>query len=321
MTTTQEMNAANSGTILVPLTDLGLIRASGEEAAKFLHNMLTNDVHDLPTAGARLNGLCTPKGRLLASFLMWRDRESADFLLQLSADLIPSILKKLSMYVLRTKVTLTDASGEQVLVGLSGPNSTVALAAIGVLPPAPEAILAATNSEHVKAIRLGEQRFLLAIDASVAPAIWEKLAAHAAPAGLSAWRWLEIQAGMPRIVAATQEAFVPQMINFELIGGVSFKKGCYPGQEVVARTQLLGKTKRRMYRAHVEGKEPVPGDSLYAAETEQQPCGTVVLGAPAPQGGYEALVVVQMDCIEKVVRLGSPEGACLSFQPLPYAIT
>ena len=309
-----ELASAQSGTILTPLADMGLIRASGADATEYLHNLLTNDVKGLPADGARRYGFCNAKGRLLASFMMWHERD--DLLIALSADLQAAILKKLSMFVLRSKVKLTDASDERVLLGVSGPQAEAAVAELGAVPAA---VLLTSQSQYGQIIRLGEQRFLLALDTSAAPEVWQKLAAHARPAGLSAWHWLEIAAGMPSITAATLEEFIPQMVNYELIGGVSFTKGCYPGQEIVARTQYLGKIKRRMYRAHLESGAPIAGAHLFAPETGEQSCGRVVNAAPSPQGGNEVLAVIQSSCADAgEVHLDNPTGPRLVFQPLPY---
>lgn len=312
----EELLSAQTATILAPLTDIGLIRVSGEDATDFLNNLLTNDVKSLSVDGVQRNGLCNPKGRLLATFMIWH--EGADLMLALSADLHPAILKKLSMYVLRSKVKLADASNERMLIGLSGPQASNALADLGQIP---SALLKSTRIEQAQVMRLEEQRYLLAVDPSAAENLWPKLATLARPAGLMAWRWLDIQAGIPLISAATQEEFIPQMINFEVIGGVSFKKGCYPGQEIVARTQYLGKIKRRMYRAHLDTAVPAAGAPLYAAETGDQSCGRVVSSAAAPQGGNDLLAVIQANCVEiGEVHLDSPSGPRLVFQPLPYAL-
>lgn len=311
---TDELASAQSATILTPLTDLGLIRASGPDAAEFLHNLLTNDVKGLPVDGARRYGFCNAKGRLLANFLMWHDGD--DLIIALSADLHAAILKKLSMFILRSKVKLSDASNDRVLLGISGPLAETAVTEVSSLPAA---ALTLCQSDTGQTIRLGDQRFLLSLAAAAAPATWQKLATHARPAGLSAWHWLEIVAGLPRITAATQEEFIPQMVNYELIGGVSFTKGCYPGQEIVARTQYLGKIKRRMYRAHLENGIPLAGAHLYAPETEEQSCGRVVNVAPAPQGGNDVLAVIQATCADAgEVHLDNPTGPRLYFQPLPY---
>lgn len=311
-----ELLNAESATILAPLTDLGLIRVSGDDATAFLHNLLTNDLKGLAADGVQAGGLCNPKGRLLANFLIWH--HGADLMLALSADLLEPILKKLSMYVLRSKVKLADASDEQVLIGISGPGAPKVLADLGSMPIE----LSRTSSiEQGQILCLDDNRYLLAVTSAAADGVWRKLAVLARPVGLAAWHWLEIKAGMPRISAATQEEFIPQMVNFELIGGVSFKKGCFPGQEIVARTQYLGKLKRRMYRARLDTELPVIGAHLYAPETGEQSCGRVVRSSPAPQGGYELLAVIQSTCADAgEVHLHNPSGPRLIFQPLPYAL-
>jgi len=312
----EELLRAQTATIVAPLTDIGLIRVSGEDATVFLNNLLTNDVKGLSQDLVQRNGLCSPKGRLLATFLIWHD--GADLMMALSADLHAPILKKLSMYVLRSKVRLTDANNERILIGLSGPE---AAKAAGDLGPTPAGLLQVTGTQEGQLMLVGEQRYLLAVEASAAETVWRKLAAVASPAGLAAWHWLEVREGIPVITAATQDEFVPQMINFDLIGGVSFKKGCYPGQEIVARTHYLGKIKRRMYRAHVDTALPAAGANLYAPETGDQSCGRVVNSAPSPQGGNDLLAVIQSTCAEAgEVHLDNPSGHRLIFQPLPYAV-
>ncbi|MDP2824935.1 MAG: folate-binding protein [Sulfuritalea sp.] len=311
----EELAAARDGAVLAPLVDLGLIRASGVDAADFLHNLLTNDIKGITAGGGRFAGFCTAKGRLLALLLIWRDGE--DFLLMLPRDILPMILKKLSMYVLRAKVKLTDASAERVLLGYSTVVApTLGEAAVNL----PRFGVAAIDGG--KAIRLDDTRWLLALDAATADTRWQQLAAAARPVGLAAWQWLEIAAGQPRVVAATQEAFVPQMLNMELpaVAGVSFSKGCYPGQEIVARTQYLGKVKRRTFRARLAAAA-APGTHIFAPETGDQHCGAVVSVAPSPAGGYECLVCIQIGAVEAgEVHVGTTTGERLEFLSLPYAL-
>ncbi len=288
--------------VFIPLTDHGLIRASGEEAATFLHNLLTNDITHLPDNGARHAALCTAKGRMIASFLIWR--EGGDYLLMLSRDILPGILKKLSMYILRSKVKLSDISAERTLFGLLGTE-------IGPAEP-----MTTAPWQGGTAIRLDAARMILALpDGSALP-----------PAGrkgeLADWHLAEIRAGIPRIVAATQELFTPQMVNYELpaVGGVSFQKGCYPGQEIVARTQYLGKVKRRMYRVWLPAAFP-PGSEVFTPEGGDQHCGNVLLCAPSSAGGCEALLVVQTSGAQAdAVHLGRPDGPKAQILPLPYPI-
>lgn len=314
-----EVAAAADATVAVPLAHLGLIRATGEDSAGFLHNLFTNDVKQLAEDAAQFNGFCTAKGRLLASFLIWR--EGPDYLLQLPRTLLPAILKKLSMYVLRAKVKLTDASDERLCIGVAGPQAEQALAAAGLT--APQQPMASTGVDGGRAIRLNDGRIMLALQPAAAEAAWRALVGLARPAGSATWRWLDIRAGVPLVQAATQEEFVPQMANFDLIGAVNFQKGCYPGQEIVARTQYLGKLKRRMYRARVATAEvPAPGTAVYAPETREQACGNVVDAVPAGNGAVDLLAVVQISCHDAgVVTLGSPAGPRLTFTDLPYAVS
>lgn len=296
---TGELAAARDGTIVVPLADHAVIRASGEDAATFLHNLLTNDIQNLPADGVRFAGFCTPKGRLLATFTIWH--EGPDLLLALSADIQPAILKKLSMYVLRSKVKLSNA--DLALLGLAGPG-------------------AKALADEFTGVAIGGDRYLLAMPVDAAVAAWSKLVAAAKPVGTAAWRWLEIAAGQPRVVAATQEAFVPQMVNMEVpaVAGISFNKGCYPGQEIVARTQYLGKVKRRMYRARLDQALP-PGTDIFTPEAGDQHCGALVTVAPSPAGGYECLLVVQSSGAEAgEIHLGSPTGPRATLIDQPYAI-
>ncbi|MDP1606028.1 MAG: folate-binding protein [Rhodocyclaceae bacterium] len=295
----------NQTTFFVTLTDQGLIRVSGEDAASFLHNLLTNDITHIPADGARHAGLCTAKGRLIASFLIWR--EGPDYLLQLSADILTGILKKLSMFVLRSKVKLADVSGERTLIGVVG----------GQVGPAEPMHTASYRGGTV--IRLDANRCVLAVPADETANIASELGT---PGQLSDWHLAEITAGIPRIVAATQEAFVPQMVNYEVaaVGGVSFQKGCYPGQEIVARTHYLGKVKRRMVRAKLDTAFP-PGTDVFTPESGEQHCGALVMTAPAPAGGYECLVVVQSSGAEAgEVHVGSPTGPRLKMLTLPYTV-
>jgi folate-binding protein YgfZ len=312
-----ELIAARDGTVLVPLVDQGIIRAQGEDAASFLHNLLTNDVQNLPADGVRFAGFCTAKGRLLATFHIWRQRE--DILLQLSADIQPAILKKLAMYVLRSKVRLTDAGNEMVLLGLAGPDAgRLVQDMAGRLPET----LHSAEFPDGQVLRLDERRYVLALTPDAARTRWPQLVAAARPAGVAAWRWLEIAAGQPRVLAQTQEAFVPQMVNMELpeVAGVVFTKGCYPGQEIVARTQYLGKVKRRMYRAKLESVF-APGTDVFTPEAGDQHCGALVTVAPAPEGGLECLVVVQSSGAEAgEIHVGSSTGPRLALLSLPYTV-
>ncbi|RDK09913.1 YgfZ/GcvT domain-containing protein [Cupriavidus lacunae] len=314
------LDALNSRGIVCTPAGLGLIRVAGDDAASFLHTQLTNAVDDLKPGAARLAGYCSPKGRLLATFLMWRDAEG--IVLQLSADIQAPVQKRLSMFVLRAKARLSDISPTHAILGVAGAGAAEALAAAGL--PTPEAAFAVAEAEGVTVIRLpegaGQPRWQLVLPAERADAVRAALSVTLQDASPTLWDWLEVQSGLPRIVAATQEQFVPQMINFELVGGVNFRKGCYPGQEIVARSQYRGTLKRRMWLVQGEGEVPAPAAEIYRPEDPGQPCGMIVNAAPAPQGGWAGLAELKIDAAASALRLGSAEGAAVATASLPYEV-
>ena len=316
--TRQDVACAAQGTVAVPLVHIGAIRATGEDAGALLHNLFSNDVKKLGPNEAQLTSFNSAKGRMLASILLWR--EGADYLLALSADIHAAMLKKLSMFILRSKARLMDDSTDSVLIGLAGPQAGAALEAAGLHIPGAER---ATSGGVATVVRLDGARFIVSAPLSEAGVLWGKfVAAGALPAGTSAWQWLDIKAGLPNLTQPVQEEFVAQMLNFDLIGGISFTKGCYPGQEIVARTHYLGKLKKRMYRVHVDVDAlPAPGTDIFAPDFGEQSAGKVVSAAPAPDGGYDALVVLQTSSADAAqATLGAPTGPALSFLPLPYAL-
>jgi folate-binding protein YgfZ len=222
------------------------------------------------------------------------------------------------MFILRAKVQGRDASDERVRLVVAGKQALAAVsAAMGAVP---EAAMRSMTSDAGQVIRVGDDKFVLSVAPERAAAVWQALFQSATPVGAPVWDWLRLNAGIPMIVAATQEQFVPQMVNLEVIGGVSFQKGCYPGQEIVARSQYLGKLKRRMFLAHVDA-EAAPGDNLYSADLAGQATGTVVNAALAPSGGFDVLAVAQVESANtQTLHLKAADGAALSLKPLPYAL-
>jgi len=311
-----ERAAAHNGTIVADLSQLGISAFSGVDTATFLQGQLTNDVRQLHADSAQWNGYCSPKGRLLANFLMWRQGD--DYLLQMSGDIRESVQKRLSMFIMRSQVRTRDASDETVRLVVAGVNAGNAVTkAFGTLPDAP---MKSVQTESGCVVRVGADKFVLSIQPDVAVHVWQTLTQTATPVGAPVWDGLRLNAGIPMITTATQDQFVPQMVNLEVIGGVSFQKGCYPGQEIVARSQYLGKLKRRMFLAHVD-VEAVPGDSLYSADMEGQATGMVVNVAPASKGGFDLLVVAQVESAKsQVLHLKTADGAALTLKPLPYTL-
>ncbi|MFT4171012.1 MAG: folate-binding protein YgfZ [Rhodocyclaceae bacterium] len=313
-----EVRAAATGTIITPLTHRGLLRAEGEDAAAFLHNLTSNDIKNLALHRAHYDSFNSPKGRMLATFLVWRDHNG--FFVQTSADLLAAMHKKLSMYVLRSKVRLTNPNPEYAVIGLAGAGTAHALDAAGLaLPPEPMTV----TQGQVQVVRLDAMRAQIVLPVAQAPDVWKKLASQGAQAvGSEAWNWLDVQAGVPWITAPTQEEFVAQMVNFELVGGVNFQKGCYPGQEIVARTQYLGKLKKRMFLAHLAEGRVAPGTDLFAPDFGEQSCGKVLTVATAPELGHDLLAVMQISSHDAgEVHVGAPDGPRLTFGSLPYTVS
>jgi len=304
--------------VLCDLSQFGILRVAGEDAQTFLQSMLSNDIREVSNAKAQYSSLNTAKGRVLTTMLIWQDGN--DYLLQLPRELLATMLKKLSMYVLRAKVKVTDASVEIVVLGLSGSKaSEIVQNHFGELPEQP---LGTAKFEQASALKLDESRFQISTSPQQAAKLWEALKEKARPVGSPCWDWLNIRAGIATILPQTQENFVAQMINLDLIGGINFNKGCYPGQEIVARTHYLGKLKRRMYLAHIDSNElPQSGDELYSTDMENQACGVIANVSTAPGGGFDALVVIQIASHDAYpVHLGSQQGTKLSFQALPYTM-
>jgi folate-binding protein YgfZ len=277
------------------LVHLGVIRARGSDAAAFLQSQLTNDLLGLGPGDVRWAGFCSAKGRLQANFLVVRAAEQ-ELLLICAADLLAATLKRLSMFVLRMKCTLSDASGELPLYGAAGASALRAPADAAIsfaLPPA-----------------AGAARMLFATTAPLGDSMLP----------LATWRWLEVQSGQPWIEAATVDCFVPQMVNQELLGAVDFRKGCYPGQEVVARSQYRGTIKRRMFLFDTDAAAK-PGDEVFWSSDADQPAGMVVNAATSPHGGTSLLAEVKLVALDGgSLHLGRAGGAALRRGLLPYPV-
>ncbi|RZL96670.1 MAG: folate-binding protein [Variovorax sp.] len=290
-----------------PLTHLGVIRAEGPDAASFLHGQLTQDFSLLGAGEARLAALCTAKGRMIASFIGIRPVPDT-ILLVCSQDLLTTTLKRLSMFVLRAKVKLTDASHEFVLHGVAGS----ALTANGFDAAAAPGQRSAVGDASVVSLYPAD---------GIPRALWIAPVGGTAPAGAdlapALWQWSETRSGIVTLTAPVVEAFVPQMLNYESVGGVNFKKGCYPGQEIVARSQFRGTLKRRTYLTTADTPLEA-GQEVFAANDPEQPVGTVAQAAPGPDGRWAALVSMQTAALDAGgLQAG---GTALTVEPLPYPL-
>jgi tRNA-modifying protein YgfZ len=281
---------------LVQLSDWGVIRAEGADAAKFLHGQLTQDIEHLQPGASCLAGYCSAKGRLMATFVVHRLHQD-ELLLACSADVLPVVLKRLSMFVLRAKCKLSDGSAEWPLWGVAG---AVALSADAVVSHLPDALVDGQPLPRVLVFgRPGTDTPALRIDL---------------------WRWLEVVSGTARVMAATSEQFVPQMVNFEVVGGVNFQKGCYPGQEVVARSQYRGTIKRRAWV--LTSTVPLrPGQEIFHSADPDQPAGMVVLSGSRSDQEHAVLAELKLVALASGnLHAGAPDGPLLHLMPQPYAL-
>ena len=303
---------------LIELPAAGVLLAQGPQAVDLLHAQLTQDLRNWPDGSARMAAMCTPQGRMLADFLLWREADGSIALL-LDATVLEATLKRLRMFILRLQCSLRDASAQRRVFGLLEPSE----AAID----SPRASLAMWQLRHdagVTEIRLpdapGLRRVLLVAHGEAGLAELRSRHAGLAAAGEWDWKLAEIRAGIGHVGAATTQRFVPQMLNYEALGAIDFHKGCYPGQEVVARTQYRGAVKRRTFP--VRSEQPMAaGDEVFSTDDPEQPCGMIVGAAPAGGGRWEALAELKLSALEHgELRLRGADGAPLQRGELPYAL-
>lgn len=302
---------------VVALPHLTCLRADGPEAASFLHGQLSQDIENLGADEARLAAYCSPKGRMLGDALVLRPSPE-HILLVIGSDVAPAVLKRLSMFVLRAKLKLGSAAHDVVPMGLLGEHAEQALA--GAAPGDGAVVPHGGPAANAWVVRLPSV-LGLARALWLGPAAQAPTASHGDVVPPSAWRWLEVASGVPRIEQPTVDQFVPQMVNYELVGGVNFKKGCYPGQEIVARSQYRGTVKRRLYLLHAAA-EAQPGQEIFAAEDPGQPAGVVVNSARVPgvDGASSLLAELKIQHAQGGLALGAPDGPALQLGELPYAL-
>ncbi|CAL1240572.1 YgfZ/GcvT domain-containing protein [Candidatus Methylocalor cossyra] len=310
----EERRLALKSEVLADLSHLGLIEVRGEDAQKFLANLFTGDVRLVSPERGMFTSWCDAKGRAQATF--WLLMRDGAYLLVLPRERVPSVLAGLKRYQLRTKVTLTDRSGELPLIGLAGPGMADRLsAALGAAPPGEVGETGAYGGCTLMAIHGQPHRRWLGLgEAKAVAGLWRSLLPGASPVGREAWSLLDILAGIPLLVGETSGEFIPQMLNMEALGGLSFSKGCYPGQEVIARLHYRGQLKRRLYLAFVSSdRVPAPGTSL-EGEGLTESVGTVLAAARHPDGRVALLGVLKIE--EKgrgPVHLGDAQGPVLAF--------
>lgn len=309
-----QLTAATNGTVMVDLSNRGLIKLTGNDAMTFLQGQLTNDIKALNGSNSQFTGYCTAKGRLLALFFAFSIDDA--IYLQLNRALMENIMKRLKMFVLRAKVTISDES-QTIRIGIAGKNAVQLLAKF--FPNVPEHPHTLTRHENTVIMRLPSvtPMFEILTDENQAAKLCTANVAESTLVAEDAWNWLEIQAGIPDISAETQEAFVPQMVNLDALGGINFKKGCYTGQEIVARTHYLGSVKRRTQLAHIPSEiAPKAGENIL--DSTQQAIGQIVRVAPAINGGFDVLAECRLENIEQGKVFWQTHA--LEIKPLPYTL-
>jgi tRNA-modifying protein YgfZ len=289
-----ELAAVEKENTICDLSHLGLLSLSGSDTRTFLQGQVTNDVNQLDGTHAHFSAYCSPKGRMLALFLAASQNES--IYLQLSKPILAPVMKRLKMYVMRSKVEINDVSDEMVRLGLNGPNIEEVLKK--TIPNIPNQDYEVCPIEYGFIIKLptikNHSRYEIIMDAKAAFEVWNKLKVNCKPVGKPCWDWLDIQAGLPEVLEKTQEQFVPQMLNLDLLNGINFKKGCYTGQEIVARTHYLGKVKRRTYLATISTNEqPSEGDQV--TDATHSDVGQIVKVAPNQEDGFDALIELRIE--------------------------
>jgi tRNA-modifying protein YgfZ len=312
-----ELIVTAKNNIICDLTHLGLLEISGVDAVTFLQGQVTNDVKLLSGNNAHYTAYCNPKGRMLALFLAFAHYDHLH--LQFNRQLLEPIMKRLKMYVMRSKVEIKDASESIIKFGINGPQAASLLAPVFYKTPTQDyELVSVENGAILKLPTISNHsRFEIFTDATNAPIIWNALKTNCQLVGKSCWDWLEIQAGIPDIAPATQEQFVPQMLNLDFLNAINFKKGCYTGQEIVARTHYLGSVKRRTYLTEINTTQtPQAGDKVL--DVTQNEVGQIVRVSNNPSNGFDALIEMRIDA-QQIGNI-SWNNTPVTIKHLPYAL-
>jgi len=315
-----ELHDAETGNVICDLSHLDCLYVTGEDAESFLLNQFSNDIQQLDENHSQLTTYCNPKGRMFALFRVYRVDNG--FALLSDPGIGGALLARLKMFVMRSKVSIENVSDQFAMIGLSGDGTGSLLKdKLQIQPPEQDNLIVHSGPLSVIRQHGRQQRYLLTGTPENLQGAWLALKEKCKPVGRTAWDWLDIQAGLPTIHAETSEEFIPQMLNLDVLNALNFKKGCYPGQEIIARMKYLGKLKQRMFSGHAEGPVPAPGVALFAESFGEQSAGTIVSATPAPDGGFDCLFIAQLKVVgTESLHVGSPDGTALSLRELPYEI-
>lgn len=315
----REPRMALNSNVMCDLSHKGLISVQGDDRQTFLQSQTSNNFQNISETRSSLGSYCSPKGRILTSFRVFE--RSGNFYLTLKKNNVHAILKRLRMFVLMSKVVLEDANDALVRFGFSGPDAETELTKhAGGFPAELNDVYQSGDLTIIRVFGI-HPRFEVYGTFDACTKLWDRLNVNCAPVGADAWDTLNIRAGIPEIGEDTWEMFVPQMVNLQRVEAISFKKGCYPGQEVVARMHYLGKVKRRMFRVCFETNDvPTPGTPLFSSEDgAPQAAGNIVNAIENPDGGVEALAVLILRFVENEspIHLGTEDGPLASAIEIP----
>jgi folate-binding protein YgfZ len=317
LATASATTAGPDTAVFASLPAVGYLEFEGADTASFLQGQLSNEVIALAIGEAQWTSYNSPKGRMLATMLLWH-ASATSYRAFVAADIAEWLRKRLAMFVMRARVVVTDRTAGGTCFGIAGGGAVPTVrAALG----AAEAAGHGVTHDGLDIVTTPDGRVLVYAAAAAGDDTGQRLAAQATHVDATHWDWHGIAAGIPVVAAATQDHFIAQAANWELVGGVNFRKGCYPGQEIIARMQYLGKLKERLVRLHHDGPAPAAGTPLFSPVFGDQACGTVVNAAPAPDGGSDMLAVAQTSATAGgTLHLGQPEGPVLALLTLPYAV-
>ncbi len=320
--TANDYATLSTATTLTDIGDQGLLSLNGAQSAKFLQGQVTCDVNALTANNSIPGAVCNLKGRVTTSFRLITFRPDAgdvdQILMLMHRELVPPTITTLSKYAVFSKTAVLDCSGDYRQFGVAGPDPSTALAAL--FTDIPKATNQTVQGELATLIRIDPERFIVVVPQANAAAVWRKLATNATAVGLPFWQLLDVRAGFAAVGPATSGEFVPQMLNYQALGAVSFKKGCYTGQEIVARMQYLGKLKRRLYRLCVDAVDLCCPGAVITTVGSAQEVGQVVLAAAADTTTQEILAILTQDAAQQqqLVIAGTPVAVTLL--PLPYSL-
>lgn len=310
---------AENTTVLCDLSQYSTLVVAGEDAASFMQGQFTNNVDDVDDENSQLNSFCNKKGRMVANFRLFRYQQN--YFLNIKDDLVNLSIEHLHNYILRAHVAVQDVSDQLIHLGISGDRATELLTPF--FKTINEKIDSVSHNENYIAIRIAglQPRYEIFCSLEHAKSLWEKLAVQVDIVNASSWDYLNIQAGLPYIDSHSSGEFVPQMANMELINGVSFTKGCFTGQEIVARMHYLGKLKKRCYKIHIDTEDkPQAGDKLFAENARAgQNTGSIIMTEKNPESGYDALAVIQIADTGSKLFLNGADGPAVSVGELPYS--